>query len=331
VPVLADKGRYLVVDLEPERAAALGARAEPCYTVAPLPRDTVVLDTHPAAARARAPLPWVQALVDSISRASFEEDLRALAAFRTRLSTSAEFIAAVTAAKSRLTAMGYSVRTQPITVQDAPSTNLIAERRGVGPAPRKVVLVTAHLDSINIAGGAAAPAPGADDNGSGSAGLLAIARALKDHRGVHDLRLILFGGEEQGLHGSRQYVAGLSAVQRQRLSAVVNMDMIATLNMPEPTVLLEGAPVSQAVIDGLAASAATYTTLAVETSLSAANSDHVPFIRRNLPAVLTIEGSDSANTHIHSANDTLTHVNAELALDILRMNVAFVAQALGKA
>ena len=108
------------------------------------------------------------------------------------------------------------------------------------------------------------------------------------------------------------------------------MDMIGTLNTPAPTVLLEGAAVSQGVIDGLAEAAASYTSLAVQTSLNAANSDHVPFISAGLPAVLTIEGADSANDNIHTANDTLTHVDDALAIEILRMNTAFVANAIGK-
>ena len=43
--------------------------------------------------------------------------------------------------------------------------------------------------------------------------------------------------------------------------------------------------------------------------------------------MLTIEGTDSANSNIHSINDTLNHINFELALEILRMNIAFVATA----
>src|ERR687890_2721265 len=115
-------------------------------------------------------------------------------------------------------------------VDGSPSWNVIAEREGHAPGGRGVVLVTAHLDSININGGPAAPAPGADDNGSGSAGLLEISRAFRDHRGEHDLRFILFGGEEQGLFGSKQYVAGLPTSEKRRIRAVLNMDMIATLN-----------------------------------------------------------------------------------------------------
>jgi Zn-dependent M28 family amino/carboxypeptidase len=192
------------------------------------------------------------------------------------------------------------------------------------------VVVTAHLDSINSRGGAAAAAPGADDNGSGSAGLLSIAAALTGHpQQTHDLRLILFGGEEQGLFGSRLYVAQLPAAERTRIRAVLNMDMIGTLNTPSPGVLLEGAAVSQAVIDGLAEAAATFSTLSVATSLSPFNSDHVPFIDAGVPAVLTIEGADGSNENVHTSADTLDTVDVGLAMQILRMNVAYLAETLG--
>ena len=106
--------------------------------------------------------------------------------------------------------------------------------------------------------------------------------------------------------------------------------MIATLNTALPTVLLEGAAQSQSVIDGLADAAATYAQLKVQTSLHAFNSDHVSFLDAGIPAVLTIEGTDDANSHIHTANDTLAHINFDLALAVLRMNLAFVAQTIGK-
>jgi Zn-dependent M28 family amino/carboxypeptidase len=109
------------------------------------------------------------------------------------------------------------------------------------------------------------------------------------------------------------------------------MDMIGTLNTSTRSVMLEGAPLSQSVIDGLAEAAATYTDLTVETSLHPFASDHVPFINAAIPSVLTIEGADSTNSNVHSIRDTLDHINYDLALEILRMNVAFVANELGQA
>jgi len=47
-------------------------------------------------------------------------------------------------------------------------------------------------------------------------------------------------------------------------------------------------------------------------------------------AARVIEGTDDANHNIHSANDTMAHINFDLALEILRMNTAFVAQTAGR-
>jgi Zn-dependent M28 family amino/carboxypeptidase len=76
---------------------------------------------------------------------------------------------------------------------------VVADRPGTSTEPRDLILVTAHLDSINFAGGFSSDSPDADDNASGSAGTLEIAAVLARCETRHDLRFILFGGEEQGL------------------------------------------------------------------------------------------------------------------------------------
>ncbi|MET0922299.1 MAG: M28 family metallopeptidase [Xanthobacteraceae bacterium] len=296
-------------------------------------RNRVVFETRSRDAEraaARASDPKVQALVDRVLRATFKADLTRLATFPTRLSTSTHYKAACDFAEQQLASLGYATSRQTITVNGKRSQNVLARRNGSGPASRGMVLVTAHLDSVNHEDGASAPAPGADDDASGSAGAIEIARALKDHTGRHDLRIVLFGGEEQGLFGSRHFVAAMPAKQRTKVRAVVQMDMIGTLNVPTPSVLLEGKKLSQSVIDGLAAAAATYTGLTVKTSLNAADSDHESFLDKGIPAVLTIEGADHSNHEIHTARDTLERINFDLALEILRMNTAFVADSLDR-
>jgi Zn-dependent M28 family amino/carboxypeptidase len=109
------------------------------------------------------------------------------------------------------------------------------------------------------------------------------------------------------------------------------MDMIGSFNSDKRSVLLEGAPLSQTLINNFSQAASTYTQLSVETSLNPFASDHVPFINAQIPAVLTIEGADNTNDNIHSAKDTLDKIDYEIAVEILRMNVAFVATELGKA
>ncbi|MGA7733365.1 MAG: M28 family metallopeptidase [Chloroflexia bacterium] len=333
VPIVLNKGRYLVVDLDPTLAHELLAEEEGCYTIRPLQWGEVVFATPSlrAARSARSTrIAWVQELVGRLSRSNLEANLARLVSFPTRHSTSTHYSKAASWAKAQLVAMAYNTRTQSVSVGAGKSRNVIAEKRGNGVGTRNLILVVAHLDSININGGASAPAPGADDNGSGSVGLLEIARAMKDHTNVHDLRFVLFGGEEQGLFGSKKYVASLTASERARIRAVVNMDMIATVNTSSPSILLEGASLSQAVIDGLAEAAATYTQLTVQTSLNPFNSDHVPFIESGVPAVLIIEGTDSANHNVHTSGDVLSHINYDLMLGILRTATAFVATSVGR-
>jgi hypothetical protein len=331
VPVVVDKGRYLVVALDPGARRLLDRPPDGCSQVRPLPTDAVVFDQRPAGAgRGAAPAVDDRGRGADLSRAAFEADLDTLVGFGSRHSTGAGFLAAVDWARTALTAQGWATRVQTLPVGSGTTRNLIADRAGTGDG-RGVVVVTAHLDSVNLRGGPAAAAPGADDNGSGAAGVLAIGRALAGPATAHDLRLVLFGGEEQGLFGSRHYVAGLSPAERARIRAVVNMDMIAGRNTAEPTVLLEGAAVSQGLIDALAAVAAVRTSLVVQTSLSPFNSDHVPFLDEGIPTVLTIEGADGANVRVHTELDTRESCDVDLALEILRMNAAVVAQLLDAA
>ncbi|MEV8372886.1 M20/M25/M40 family metallo-hydrolase [Kribbella sp. NPDC056861] len=317
---LLDHGRHLVIsaDDKPRR------RSNHCWRVETLKAGTTVVDVpNPVALRTD---PAIAALLGELAPASYQADLTWLASLPTRHSLSPSFTTAVDFAAARMVALGYQVTRMPITVgASGHSENLIGDRPGTGTGPRGLVVVTAHLDSINLSGGVGASAPGADDNGSGSAGVLELGRLIASRTWRHDVRLILFGGEEEGLFGSKQYVAALPAAERSRIRAVLNMDMIASKNTAVPTVLLEGAAVSSGQIGDLATAAATYTGLKVETSLNPFASDHVPFINAGMPAVLTIEGADSANGHIHSANDKLEFLDWAFAGEILRMNAAALA------
>jgi hypothetical protein len=328
VQVLFDKGRYLAVALDPEEATQMDGGV--CFGIKQLEENTVAFDVRARSAERMVPAARIQNLVNAVSRSEFEASLAHLVSFPTRFSTSAQYRYAATWARGQLEAMGYAATVQQISIPvlGDNSQNIVAERLGTGSGMRDLVLVVAHLDSINIRGGPESNAPGADDNATGSAGLLEIARVFKDHTAQHDLRLVLFGGEEEGLFGSQQYIDNLPAADRARIRAVINMDMIGTLNAPTPSVLLEGAAVSQSLIDELASAAATYTALDVQTSLHPFNSDHVPFIEEGFSAVLTIEGTDSANDNVHTANDTLNNIDYDLPLEILRMNVATTAKAL---
>jgi hypothetical protein len=334
IPVLYDKGRHLVVRIDRRRAAAMPAHAAR-FRFRPLKWNETVFEAAPRPPITPAADPHIAALLDKISRRQFVATVSELGSYPTRHSLSAHFKQAAQRARDRLQLMGYDVRLQNVPLPAGETVNVIADKRGQAGGERPVVLVTAHLDSINhpadhtLPDDPTAPAPGADDNASGSAGTIEIARIFSQQSTRHDLRLILFGGEEQGLRGSEHYVQQLAPSERARIDAVVNMDMIAVLNAAPPTVLLEGSPLSQDVITQLAAAAHAYTRLEVNTSLDPHDSDHCSFIDAGVPAVLTIEGSDGSNAMVHTANDTLDRLNHDLAIEILRMNVAFIAQRTG--
>jgi Zn-dependent M28 family amino/carboxypeptidase len=299
-----------------------------CRAGRPLP-DAAVVRPGRRAARDSDPDPDVLARLDALSRKGFLADLATLTAYPTRRSDSEGFDEAARWAAGQLEQAGYAVHTQDVPRGGPRCRNVVGDRPGGGPEPRDVVLVTAHLDSINLAG-PAAPAPGADDNASGSAGVLALARVLAAAPTALDLRMILFGGEEEGLFGSLRYVAELPGTERARIRAVLNMDMIGGRNTPERGVLLEGAAASRDMLDALARAAATYTGLAVEVSHTPFNSDHVPFIDAGIPAVLTIEAADGTNPRPHTADDVLASVDPDLAMEILRCNLAYLVETLGR-
>ncbi len=323
VEVLADHGRYLVV-----AAAEVPAGTDhTCWRSSELVPGAVVFER--AEADPEVPDPQVAALLATLSRTDYDAVLARVLAPPTRHSHSTEFVAIATELGEHLTGLGYDVTDEAIVVQGRPSRNVVARKPGTDGAP-ELVYVTAHLDSINLAGGPQAPAPGADDNGSGTAGVLELARVLAAKAWRNDLVLILFGGEEQGLFGSTAHVAALDERDRNRVRIVVNMDMIARTNTPDRGVLIEAAPESGPLIDELVAAAATYTGLTVSRSLDPFGSDHLPFIAAGLPALLTIEANDRANADVHTSGDVAATLDTGLALDILRMNLAVLVRHLDR-
>jgi Zn-dependent M28 family amino/carboxypeptidase len=99
--------------------------------------------------------------------------------------------------------------------------NVIAELPGKNED--NVVMAGSHLDSV-IEG------PGINDNGSGSAALLETALLMANLNPENTLRFAWWAGEEQGLLGSADYVAGLSQAERDRIALYMNYDMVGSPN-----------------------------------------------------------------------------------------------------
>lgn len=103
--------------------------------------------------------------------------------------------------------------------------NAVAIQRGT-ERPDEVVIVQAHIDSrVSDVMDFTSDAPGANDDGSGSALVLEAARVLSKRRYPVTIVYALLSGEEQGLHGGR-LLADYAAEQGWRVKAVLNNDIV---------------------------------------------------------------------------------------------------------
>jgi aminopeptidase YwaD len=175
------------------------------------------------------------------------------------------------------------------------SQNVIAEK--AGPAgDGSVVVLGGHYDTVpNV--------PGANDNGSGTATLVTIAREVAARTYPFTVRFIPFGSEELGLVGSRSYVDSLSLEERGSIIVMLNFDALGSGDVVG--VLGDG---------DLAQSVMTYGQeegIAVERrfTLGGSSSDHASFLDAGIPAVFFLADDFS---RIHTAEDRLQFVQPEL-------------------
>ncbi|HUU35870.1 MAG TPA: M28 family peptidase [Vicinamibacterales bacterium] len=104
----------------------------------------------------------------------------------------------------------------------AQGTNLVALCPG-SDADAPHIVVSAHYDHLGVRNGATYP--GADDNASGVALLLAVAERCVTTPFTHPLLLVAFDAEERGLQGARAFLAN-PPVPAARLALDVNFDMV---------------------------------------------------------------------------------------------------------
>uniref|UniRef100_A0A7S4VV28 Peptidase M28 domain-containing protein n=1 Tax=Alexandrium monilatum TaxID=311494 RepID=A0A7S4VV28_9DINO len=231
-----------------------------------------------------------------------------------------------------------------------PSTNLVAFAPGSSKTG-DVVVMGAHYDDIPAFG----HAPGAEDNGSGLAALLGIMRAFQEAgiKTKKSVAFVGFAGEEPGLLGSEAYANSIlssktnmdqclppapegsgksssflsrfsSLRKRENFQAIV-MDEVGwqSPSLSSPTVNLESYDWTKDLMEHLAQSSKDHNgdSLTVVHSNHPFGSDHMSFLDRRIPAVLTINGDDEAYPFYHSSGDEITQVTGSLVEKIAKMNM----------
>ncbi|MET8082085.1 M20/M25/M40 family metallo-hydrolase [Streptomyces sp. NPDC005303] len=242
--LLSRPGEAWAQGLAAGRAEGMGGATE--VPAEPGPRVSAAGDDHPspetiAAVRA-AVTPEV--LRGHVARLSGVEPLGSGEALlvRSRDVSAADNPRVVEALADRFQNLGLEVRLHRFRWRGHRLFNLEAEHRVAGAD--STVLITAHLDSTASSGEfvdengdprpydpTMDPAPGADDDGSGTAAVMAAAECLHDMLAEgrtpnRNVRFVLFNAEEQGLVGSKFYARAAAAAD-DRIAGVFQMDMIA--------------------------------------------------------------------------------------------------------
>jgi Zn-dependent M28 family amino/carboxypeptidase len=214
----------------------------------------------------------------------------------------------------------------------------------VGDIQRAKILIGAHYDSIP-------GTPGADDNASGVAALLGAARAIGPQE---EVCYVAFDGEECGFVGSRALVAGLG---RHRPEQVHVLEMVGYASRehgsqrnPIPTIQapsfgdflgLVGTFGSRRVLDHVLATADCHA-IPVQglflpdvplemiggISHHLLRSDHAPFWREGIPALMWTDTSEFRNPHYHLPTDTPETLDYEFLAGVTRLLVHAVLSSL---
>ena len=121
-------------------------------------------------------------------------------------------------------------------VADAKVGNVIATLQGTNPQDPRMILVSGHLDSRNKdVMDATGASPGANDDGSGVALVLELARILSQTEFPATLVFAAFTGEEQGLKGAT-YLADKAKAASWKIEAVLNNDIVGNSNSSETNI-----------------------------------------------------------------------------------------------
>jgi Zn-dependent M28 family amino/carboxypeptidase len=207
----------------------------------------------------------------------------------------------------------------------------------MGDPRRARILVGAHYDSIPAT-------PGADDNASGVAALIAAARAVGSRE---DICFVAFDGEECGFIGSRALVAGLG---RHRPEQVHVLEMVGYASrgpgsqrnplpaIPAPIVgdflAVVGTHGSRGLLDHVLATADAHAVpvqglylpdvpLGMIEGIShhLLRSDHAPFWRAGLPALMWTDTAEFRNPHYHQATDAPETLDYDFLAGVTRLLV----------
>ncbi|MCX6143348.1 MAG: M20/M25/M40 family metallo-hydrolase [Ignavibacteriales bacterium] len=234
--------------------------------------------------------------------------------------------------------LGYQVQSQWYESDGLQVRNIVVEKPGQHPADPSIV-IGAHYDTV-------VGTPGADDNGTGIAGLIELSRLLKEHRNKRTIRFVAFPHEEPPYFfthrmGSRQYARNLKE-SGERVFAMLALEMIGYAGegyrqlYPVPLMRILGRYPKDGNFIALVSNLKSTPLLSMVRkamrqrgsvgveSLSAPGfipplflSDHSSFWKYGFPALMITDTAFLRNPHYHSSTDTADTLNYEFLAKVV--------------
>lgn len=328
--VLWDDPRQAVTRLT---AAEARAAQEAGWLLAALPRRGFVPAAEPDARFDRAPDSMVARLTAMVSRDTLMADIRRLQDFVTRYSHSPKCESAALWLYDEFAGLGWEVALDTYRIQSTRCFNVEATRPGLEP-DSGIVVACAHFDSYTDQG--MTSAPGADDNATGTAILLELARVLNEYRFRRTIKLLAFSGEEQWMKGSYHWVDSVAVPQGLDIEVAFNVDMIGYASDDVNDVVIN-TDVASRPFAVLAESVNSW----YDINLTLLNyldpdcyGDNTPFWEAGFKSTFALEDSEwgiwnGSNPHYHTTHDTVGILAPEIVHGVGRLTAAAVATVAG--
>lgn len=199
-------------------------------------------------------------------------------------------------------------------------------------ATQEVYIIDGHYDTVSST-------PGADDNASGTAGMLEAMRVLSQYNSKKNIKFIAFDKEELGLIGSRYYANNISP--NEQIKGLINFEMIGYTCREQPECV--NFPNADTSIYNIKSSFAEtlsqtfikigsthvpglkITTVTDDGDSNFRRSDHAPFWDLGVDALFLTDGANFRTPHYHQVTDRLATLDTEFMTQVVKTAVGTIA------
>lgn len=211
--------------------------------------------------------------------------------------------------KTLVSTANFPVSVDLISHNKTPQKSIRVSIKG-STRPNEIIVLGAHLDSINGWGFASKPAPGADDNASGSSSLIEALRVLvSQQQPQRTVEFFWYAGEESGLLGSAE-IAQTYKNENKNVIAVLQLDMTMFPGDGDNKITSINDFTSAWLRDYLKAINTAYLNIQIlDDQCGYGCSDHASWHRRGYPTLMPTEAKFNSMFHdIHTEKDVISPV-----------------------